>query len=155
MRKHGSWHCYQFLVAGASHAKLSQNTLVKTVFKNRISWKSDAQKCSPDSKENMHIVKLLTQYFSFQSKVLWASTWFRVKRLVYWWSALFLISWWCNTCVSLCSEPLCISFRRVFNGPHTQYRWVSHNVVTIEASAIGWPPWLIVLWYVWIWRKYH
>ena len=30
------------------------------------------------------------------------------------------------------------------------YRLFSHNVVTMETSAIGWPPWLITVWYLWI-----
>ena len=34
------------------------------------------------------------------------------------------------------------------------YRRVSHNVVAIETSAIGWPPWLIPFWYLWIWRNH-
>ena len=33
-------------------------------------------------------------------------------------------------------------------------RRVSHNVVAIETSAIGWPPWLIPFWYLWIWRNH-
>ena len=37
---------------------------------------------------------------------------------------------------------------------HHAYRRVSHNVVTMETSAIGWPPWLIVLWYLLIWRNH-
>ena len=28
------------------------------------------------------------------------------------------------------------------------YRLFSHNVVTMEASAIGWQPWLITFWYL-------
>ena len=28
------------------------------------------------------------------------------------------------------------------------YRLFSHNVVTMETSAIGWPPWLITFWYL-------
>ena len=28
------------------------------------------------------------------------------------------------------------------------YRLFSHNVVTMETSAIGWPPWLITSWYL-------
>ena len=34
------------------------------------------------------------------------------------------------------------------------YRRASHNVVAIETSAIGWPPWLIPFWYLWIWRNH-
>ena len=33
---------------------------------------------------------------------------------------------------------------------HTVNRLFSHNVVTMETSAIGWPPWLITFWYLWI-----
>ena len=29
-------------------------------------------------------------------------------------------------------------------------RLFSHNVVTMETNAIGWPPWLITFWYDWI-----
>ena len=29
----------------------------------------------------------------------------------------------------------------------TGYRWVFHNVVTMETSATGWPPWLITFGY--------
>ena len=32
--------------------------------------------------------------------------------------------------------------------PWMQYRLFSHNVVTMETSAIGWPPWLIAFWYL-------
>ena len=34
----------------------------------------------------------------------------------------------------------------------TANRRVSPNVVTMETSAIGWPPWLIRFDYLWIWR---
>ena len=34
------------------------------------------------------------------------------------------------------------------------YRRVSHNVVTMETNAIGWPLWLITFWYLWVWRNH-
>ena len=34
------------------------------------------------------------------------------------------------------------------------YRRVSHDVVAIQTSAIGWPPWLIPFLYLWIWRNH-
>ena len=33
-------------------------------------------------------------------------------------------------------------------------RLFSHNVVTMETSAIGWPSWLITFWYLCIWRNH-
>ena len=35
-----------------------------------------------------------------------------------------------------------------------QYRRVSRNVVTMETSAIGWPPWLVTFCYLRIWRNH-
>ena len=34
------------------------------------------------------------------------------------------------------------------------YRRVSHDVVAIETSANGWPPWLIPFLYLWIWSNH-
>ena len=36
-----------------------------------------------------------------------------------------------------------------------RYRLFSHNVVAIETSAIGWPPWLITFWYPLISEQLH
>ena len=35
------------------------------------------------------------------------------------------------------------------------YRLFSHTVVTMETSAIGWPPWLITFWYLLISEQLH
>ena len=37
----------------------------------------------------------------------------------------------------------------------TTHRRVSHNVVTMATSAIGWPLWFITFWYLWIWRNHE
>ena len=39
--------------------------------------------------------------------------------------------------------------------PGNLYRLFSHNVVTMETSAIGWPPWLITYWYLWIFEQLY
>ena len=36
-----------------------------------------------------------------------------------------------------------------------EYILFSHNVVTMETSAIGWPPWLITYWYLWIFEQWR
>ena len=36
----------------------------------------------------------------------------------------------------------------------TPNRLFTHNVVSMVTSAIGWPPWLITSWYLWIWRNH-
>ena len=35
------------------------------------------------------------------------------------------------------------------------YRLFSHNVVAMETSAIGWPPWLVTYWYLWIFEQLY
>ena len=37
----------------------------------------------------------------------------------------------------------------------SDFRRVSHNVVTMETSAIGWPFWLIPFWYLWMWKDHR
>ena len=38
-------------------------------------------------------------------------------------------------------------------GTACMYRLFSHNVMTMETRAIGWPPWLITYWYLWIFEQ--
>ena len=93
---------------------------------------------------NGHALYARTDNILYSTWVLsmWQSRKFKVSRWRIWYQWQRRMSLWDTIMASdawvYAPDP---------SWSHALYRRVSHNVVTMETNAIGWPPWLITFWY--------